>query len=190
MIPESGRSDGSPQAVALVAFFSAHGLKIATAESCTGGLVSALLTDVSGSSAVLWGGVVAYSNDCKMELLAVERETIDSHGAVSAETARAVCMGILRPSGADLAIGITGVAGPTGGTVEKPVGLVWFSWAMKGGASREESKIFAGDRRAIRRAAAEHALRGALDYADFIPGVAGNKAADIDNPPGTVYSGL
>ena len=120
---------------------SAHGLKIAMAESCTGGLVSALLTDVSGSSAVLWGGVVAYSNECKTELLGVERETIERHGAVSAETARAMSIGLLQKSDVDLAIGITGIAGPTGGTVEKPVGLVWFSWAKRDGVSREESKF-------------------------------------------------
>jgi nicotinamide-nucleotide amidase len=186
VISENGLSEGYPRAtaVSLIAFFAARGLKIATAESCTGGLVSALLTDVSGSSAVLWGGVVAYSNDCKMELLGVKRETIENHGAVSAETARAMSTGMLKKSGADWAIAITGIAGPTGGSVEKPVGLVWFSWAKKDDASREESKIFAGDRRAVRAAAAEHALHRALEYANLFPGVAGNRTVDIDKPLG------
>jgi len=171
-------SDGSQSeaAVSFISLFSARGWRVALAESCTGGLVASLLTEVPGCSAVLWGGVVAYSNECKTGLLGVESDTIEKYGAVSAETARAMSKGMLRLSGADLAIGITGIAGPTGGSAEKPVGLVWFSWAGKDGLSREESVVFAGDRSAIRRSAARHALRRAVALAAEITGNTGEKA--------------
>ena len=135
-------------------------LTIACAESCTGGLVTAALTDIPGSSEVLWGGVAAYSNECKIELLGVPRAAIESHGAVSIEVARAMAEGILEASGAlaDLALAITGVAGPGGGSAEKPVGFVCFAWRFGSGESREESAIFAGDRKAVREAAAERAI--------------------------------
>jgi PncC family amidohydrolase len=153
-------------AFALFQALSERSLKIACAESCTGGLVTAALTDIPGSSEVLWGGVAAYSNECKVKLLGVPRATIESHGAVSIEVARAMTMGIIEASGslddpssaADLALAITGIAGPGGGSAEKPVGLVCFSWRFRSGEGREESSIFPGDRKAVREAAAERAI--------------------------------
>lgn len=155
---------GSPSdaAVSLIEYFSSRGLTVSLAESCTGGLVAELLTDIPGSSMVLWGGVVAYSNECKIKLLGVERATIERHGAVSEEAAREMSSGMLRQSGADMAIGITGIAGPSGGSVEKPVGLVWFGWARTDGSVCTQSIVFPGGRNAIRLAAAEHALVQAL----------------------------
>lgn len=100
-------------------------VSFSTAESCTGGLISKLVTDRPGVSAVYWGGFVAYSNDAKVKLLDVPRETLDKHGAVSPETARAMAQGAKKVSGAEMAVSITGIAGPGGGTRGKPVGLVY-----------------------------------------------------------------
>ncbi len=111
----------------------AHGLKIATAESCTGGLVAATLTDIAGSSDVVDRGFVTYSNEAKQQMLGVPAATLKRHGAVSAETAAAMATGALRHSDADLAVAITGIAGPGGGSKEKPVGLVHFAAARRGG---------------------------------------------------------
>lgn len=190
MIQPKEDGDGGPESAAasLISLLVSHNLSIAVAESCTGGLVAALLTDIPGSSAALWGGVVAYSNECKMRVLRVERKTIEENGAVSGETARAMARGMRELSGADLAVGITGIAGPTGGSPEKPVGLVWFGWARKGGDAIEESRLFSGDRNTVRRAAADYALRRAVDLAIKLPGVAGDKTVDIDKPFGAVYS--
>lgn len=150
---------------ALFGALTERGLKIACAESCTGGLVTAALTDIPGSSTALWGGVAAYSNECKARLLGVPEETIGRHGAVSREVARAMAEGLLEASGgvggADLSLAITGIAGPDGGSAEKPVGLVWFAWRARDGAAFEESAIFPGDRKAVREAAAERAMAGA-----------------------------
>jgi len=110
----------------------ARGFKIATAESCTGGLVAALLTEIAGSSDVVERGLVTYSNEAKRELLGVAAETLAAHGAVSEATAREMAAGALRASRADLAVAITGVAGPGGGSAEKPVGLVHFACAGPG----------------------------------------------------------
>ena len=110
----------------------ARGFKIATAESCTGGLVAALLTEIAGSSDVVERGLVTYSNEAKRELLGVAAETLAAHGAVSEATAREMAAGALRTSHADLAVAITGVAGPGGGSAEKPVGLVHFACAGPG----------------------------------------------------------
>jgi nicotinamide-nucleotide amidase len=120
------------RAAALLDRCKAAGLKIATTESCTGGLIVGLLTEIAGSSAVVERGFVTYSNEAKQELLGVPPETIRIHGAVSEETARAMAEGALRVSHADLAVSVTGVAGPDGGSAEKPVGLVWFGCARRG----------------------------------------------------------
>lgn len=120
------------RAVAFLDRCKAAGLKIATAESCTGGLIAGLLTEIPGSSAVVERGFVTYSNEAKRELLGVSPETIRVHGAVSAETARAMAEGALGASHADLVVSVTGVAGPDGGSAEKPVGLVWFGCARRG----------------------------------------------------------
>jgi len=120
------------RAAALIAHYRLHGLKLATAESCTGGLVAGLLTEVPGSSAAVERGFVVYSNEAKAELLGVPWPTLASFGAVSGEIARAMAEGAIAHSHADVAVAITGIAGPDGGTAEKPVGLVWFARAGGG----------------------------------------------------------
>lgn len=134
-------------------------LKLATAESCTGGLVAAALTAVAGSSSVFDRGFVTYSNEAKTEILGVPKSLIEEHGAVSEPVARAMAEGAIAHSRSDLAVSITGVAGPDGGTAEKPVGLVHFATARRGGQTLAEKRIFAGDRDAIRLAAVAAALR-------------------------------
>lgn len=111
-----------------------RGLKLATAESCTGGLVAAALTDIAGSSDVVDRGFVTYSNQAKQEMLGVSSETLRDHGAVSRQTAEAMARGAIAHSGADISVAITGVAGPGGGSAEKPVGLVHFAAASRDGA--------------------------------------------------------
>ena len=147
------------RAAALLDAYKAKGLKIATAESCTGGLVAALLTEVSGSSAVVERGFVTYSNEAKTDLVGVPADLIAIHGAVSEPVARAMAEGALAHSRADVTVGITGVAGPTGGTATKPVGLVHFGLARKGVATLHLERRY-GDlgRETIRRRAVEDAL--------------------------------
>jgi nicotinamide-nucleotide amidase len=134
------------------------GLKLATAESCTGGMVAAALTDIAGSSDVVERGFVTYSNEAKSELLAVPPALVAKHGAVSAEVATAMATGVLAKAPVDLAVAVTGVAGPGGGTPTKPVGLVWFGTARRGGAVASERQVFPGDRAAVRLAATKRAL--------------------------------
>ena len=145
----------------------ARGMMIATAESCTGGLIIGALTDIAGSSDVVDRGFVTYSNQAKQDMLGVSEDTLTAHGAVSAETATEMAAGALVRSGADLAISVTGVAGPGGGSDEKPVGLVWFGLAKDGARAIAESRMFAGlDREGVRRATVLHALamlKAALD---------------------------
>lgn len=119
-----------------------RGLMAATAESCTGGMIVAALTDIAGSSAVVDRGFVTYSNDAKMEMLGVSKETLDAFGAVSKETALKMAAGALARSKAGIALAVTGIAGPDGGTAEKPVGLVWFSVAVDGRQPIAESRRF------------------------------------------------
>lgn len=147
------------RAAALLEAYKEKSLKIATAESCTGGLVAALLTEISGSSAVVERGFVTYSNEAKTELIGVPADLIATHGAVSEPVARAMAEGALVHSRADVAVGITGVAGPTGGTVTKPVGLVHFGLARKGAATVHLERRY-GDlgRENIRRRAVADAL--------------------------------
>ena len=147
------------RAAALLEKARARGLKIATAESCTGGLVAALLTEIPGSSAVVERGFVVYSNEAKQDMLGVPAPTIGAHGAVSAPTAAAMAAGALAHSRADVAVAITGVAGPGGGSLEKPVGLVMFASARRGEDVRTQEMRY-GDlgRAGIRRAAVETAL--------------------------------
>jgi nicotinamide-nucleotide amidase len=131
---------------------------VATAESCTGGLVAAALTAIPGSSDVVERGFVTYSNVAKSELLGLPPATLARFGAVSAETATAMAKGALVRAGVDLAVSITGVAGPGGGSTEKPVGLVYLGVARQGARCRSERHVFAGDRTAIRDAALRRAL--------------------------------
>ena len=146
------------KAAALLDRYRQAKLKIATAESCTGGLVAGCLTDIAGSSDVVERGFVTYSNEAKFELLGVDAALLVKHGAVSAHVARAMAEGALARSRADVSVAVTGVAGPGGGTPSKPVGLVYFACARKEREIIVERLQFAGDRRAVRRAAVETAL--------------------------------
>jgi len=143
----------------------ATGLKLATAESCTGGWVAQAVTSVSGSSEWFDRGFVTYTNDAKREMLGVRAETLGAHGAVSEPTAREMACGALDRSGAGVAVAVTGVAGPTGGSPEKPVGMVCFAWALRGGAVESETRRFEGDREAVRRQSVIRSLQGVLERA-------------------------
>lgn len=151
------KSTTSRLAADLVAALVSKGLTCATAESCTGGGVGSAITSVAGSSAVFLGGVVSYSNDVKADVLGVSRDSLARVGAVSSEVASQMATGARRVIGSDLAVSLTGIAGPGGGSAEKPVGLVWFGLATPSGVTTQ-SRIFSGDRAAIRAAAVEHAL--------------------------------
>ncbi len=151
------------------AALAAHGLILATAESCTGGLIAAAVTAVSGSSAWFDRGFVTYSNEAKIDLLGVPPGTLAACGAVSEETVRAMAAGALARSRADVAVAVTGVAGPTGGTPDKPVGTVWLAWGCRGGPVRTALHRFAGDREAVRAATVTAALQGVLATVDARP---------------------
>lgn len=132
---------------------------VATAESCTGGQIVSLLTDIPGSSKMVDCGFVTYSNDAKTAMLGVGNETLEKHGAVSGETAREMAEGALHRSKADIALAVTGIAGPDGGSEEKPVGTVWFAVARTGQATRVEQRHFADrDRDGVRSDAVHTAL--------------------------------
>lgn len=150
-------------AAALGRALESRGLKVATAESCTGGLVAGAITDVAGSSAWFERGFVTYSNEAKIDLLGVRAETLATHGAVSEETAREMVAGALARSSADLAVAVTGIAGPSGGTARKPVGLVWLAWGGRGGPVTSTAQHFSGDRAAVREATVVAALEGLVD---------------------------
>jgi nicotinamide-nucleotide amidase len=152
-----GKGETYPRYVA--GLLKQAGLKVALAESCTGGLVAKLLTDVAGSSDYVIGGVVSYANTAKTKLLGVSEALLREHGAVSEPVARAMAEGILESLGADLAVGITGIAGPTGGTPTKPVGTVCFGLARRNGATLTNTEVFPGEREGVRTIAAYHALR-------------------------------
>jgi len=141
-------------------------LLLATAESCTGGWVAQVITHTSGSSEWFERGFVTYSNEAKTELLGVRDEIIKERGAVSLETAAAMAEGALKNSKALIALSITGIAGPTGGSPGKPVGTVCFAWCRIGEPAESETAVFAGDREAVRRQAVVHALRGLLRWLD------------------------
>lgn len=133
---------------------------VATAESCTGGLIAKLLTDIAGSSAWFERGVVTYSNLAKQELLDVSEDVIDAEGAVSEATALSMVEGLLMTSPADWGIAVTGIAGPAGGTQAKPVGTVWIAWLHRSGNLQARHHLFVGDRESIREQAARAALEG------------------------------
>ena len=149
-----------------------HGWTLATAESCTGGMIASRCTDLSGSSNWFERGFVTYSNEAKHEMLGVDSARIAEHGAVSEAVAQAMALGALRHSRAQVSIAVTGIAGPSGGSAEKPVGTVWFSWATPSDAGptlgaetawvKTELMHFSGDRAAVRDAAAQHALQTLL----------------------------
>ena len=135
----------------------ARGWMLTSAESCTGGLIAAACTNLPGSSQWFERGFVTYSNAAKAEMLAVPRTLIDQHGAVSEPVARAMAEGALAHSAAQASVAVTGVAGPTGGSADKPVGTVWLAWCVHG-RTYSEHQHFAGDRAAVRAATVRHAL--------------------------------
>ena len=141
----------------------AKGLLLATAESCTGGWVAQAATAIAGSSEWFERGFVTYSNAAKQEMLGVTPATLATHGAVSEQTAREMAAGALLHSRAQLSLAITGVAGPTGGSVEKPVGMVCFAWAGPGATEKSVTKHFNGDRDSVRRQSVIFALQGVLE---------------------------
>ena len=138
------------------------GWMLATAESCTGGLIAAACTELSGSSDWFERGFVTYSNEAKSELLGVDPEALRTHGAVSEVVVRAMAFGAVRRSQARASVAVTGVAGPTGGSAEKPVGTVWFGFMVDGRLSSEKMH-FDGDRAAVRAATVRHGLRRLLE---------------------------
>lgn len=152
----------APVSIALVVdLLLKKGWMLATAESCTGGMISAACTDLAGSSAWFERGFVTYSNEAKNELLGVDAALIAVHGAVSEEVARAMASGALGHSRAQVSVAVTGVAGPTGGSAAKPVGTVWFGFALPGRLVSEVRR-FDGDRAAVRSATVQHALQRLL----------------------------
>ena len=151
--------DGRSFEAVVVASLAAAGRTLATAESCTGGLIAALVTGVPGSSAVFRGGAVAYANDVKERVLSVPGEVLRCHGAVSGPTVEAMARGARALIGADIAVAVSGVAGPGGGTAEKPVGTVFIAWD-DGGKMESRAFLFQGDRERVRRATAFEALDG------------------------------
>ncbi len=142
------------------------GLKISTAESCTGGWVGKALTDVSGSSDWFECGFITYSNQSKMSLLNVDEKEIGLHGAVSEQVVKAMSIGALDNSIADVSISVSGIAGPGGGTVDKPVGTIWFGWCVRGCTPITELMLFSGDRETIRRQTVEHSLSRLIEILD------------------------
>ena len=150
------------------ALLRANGQRLATAESCTGGWVAQCLTSIAGSSDWFERGFVTYSNEAKQEMLGVSKETLDRHGAVSIATALAMAEGALHRSHADWTVAITGIAGPGGGSPEKPVGLVCFGWAGPDGSRGSDSRCFAGSREQVRAQSVAHALHGILQHAAIL----------------------
>jgi nicotinamide-nucleotide amidase len=162
--------DDTPALVAELAdALRARGWRMATAESCTGGMIAAACTDLAGSSDWFERAVVSYSNQAKTDLLGVPATLLAQHGAVSEPVARAMAQGVQRSGGADLTVAVTGIAGPGGGTPTKPVGTVWFGFAQRAADGSvqvaSEQRRFEGDRAQVRRATVEHALRGLLQRA-------------------------
>ncbi|MDW5377321.1 nicotinamide-nucleotide amidohydrolase family protein [Halomonas sp. HP20-15] len=141
----------------------AHCLSVTAAESCTGGGVASAITDIAGSSGYFETGYVTYSNAAKTRLLGVAEAILEAHGAVSRETVEAMVAGACRESGADVGVAISGVAGPGGGSAEKPVGTVWFAWGSAL-AQQAECRRFDGDRRAVREQAVRVALEGLVRW--------------------------
>jgi nicotinamide-nucleotide amidase len=151
--------DISELASATLRSVRARGWMVATAESCTGGLIAAALTDIAGSSDVVECGFVTYSNAAKTAMLGVPAALIALHGAVSGEVAAAMAEGARARAGVAIAVSVTGIAGPGGGSADKPVGLVWFGCALSGAPTVTARHLFAGDRSAVRKAAVRQALR-------------------------------
>jgi nicotinamide-nucleotide amidase len=160
-----GPDDLTTLATLAGAKLKARGARLVTAESCTGGWVAQEVTAIAGSSDWFERGYVSYSNAAKREQLGVSAATLERHGAVSEETAREMALGALERGTGSVALAITGVAGPGGGTAAKPVGTVCFAWAQDG-AARSETRQFDGDRESVRRQSVMHALQGLIELLD------------------------
>jgi len=141
-----------------------HGKTIATAESCTGGWVAKVLTDRAGSSAYLMAGLVTYSNEAKQAILGVEESVLAEHGAVSEPVVRQMVAGAVRAADADIAVAISGIAGPGGGSDEKPVGTVWFAWGTGPDCIETSTQCFDGDRDQVRRKSVLYVLQGVTEF--------------------------
>jgi nicotinamide-nucleotide amidase len=153
-------------AAAVVNELAAVGKAVTTAESCTGGWIAKSITDIPGSSAVFAYGVVSYSNGAKESILGVQNQTLEDNGAVSEAVVREMARGAINLSGANIAVAVSGVAGPDGGTDDKPVGTVWFAWAVREGADAvidTSCEHFSGDRDLVRELTVAHALQGVLE---------------------------
>jgi nicotinamide-nucleotide amidase len=164
-MPASTDSELTALATRLGRALAARGWHVTAAESCTGGWIAKVITDVAGSSGWFGQGFVTYSNAAKVRTLAVPQDVLERDGAVSEAVVAAMAAGARRRAGAELAVAVSGVAGPGGGTPDKPVGLVWFAWIGPAG-ERTEQCLFEGSREAVRRAAVAHALRGLLAAAE------------------------
>lgn len=149
----------------LAAKLTEQSLIVVTAESCTGGWIAQTLTAIAGSSAWFDRGFVTYSNQAKQDMLGVAAETLQQYGAVSEQVVQEMAQGALNNSPAQLAVSVSGIAGPGGGTAEKPLGTVWFGWCRRGADATSERKQFNGDRDAVRRQAVAHALKGLANRA-------------------------
>jgi nicotinamide-nucleotide amidase len=158
--------DLTSAATAVLKRAGAANLKVATAESCTGGMIAAAITDIAGSSHVFERGFVTYSNEAKRELLDVPESVLIEYGAVSESVARAMVLGTLDHSHADIVVSVTGIAGPGGGSLEKPVGLVFIAAGRRGEPVAVERHVFPGDRAAVRKATALRALELLLSLSD------------------------
>lgn len=165
--PDSGRLLAQQVGIAL----KQHGMTLVTAESCTGGGVAQAITMISGSSAWFDRGFVTYSNESKEEMLGVSPDTLEAHGAVSEQTVREMAEGALQYSRAQMAVSVSGVAGPTGGTPEKPIGMVWFAWGSNESV-RAECHHLSGERDAIRAKSVQIALQGVINLLNNIIKVA------------------
>jgi len=152
--------------LAVAAALRRRGWRVATAESCTGGMIAARLTDFAGSSDWFERGFVTYSNDAKVDLLGVTPQTLAAHGAVSEPTALEMVAGALDRSRAQVAVAVTGIAGPSGGTAEKPVGTVWFGFVVRGQLPFAVRQHFAGDRAAVRAATVAYAITRLIDLTE------------------------
>ncbi|MDP4548609.1 MAG: nicotinamide-nucleotide amidohydrolase family protein [Marinobacter sp.] len=149
---------------ALAELLEQQGRTMATAESCTGGWVAKVLTDRAGSSAYLMAGLVTYSNESKQAILGVEASSLDAYGAVSEVVVRQMVAGAIRVAGVDVAVAISGIAGPGGGSESKPVGTVWFAWGTGDGRVEASVKRFDGDREQVRRQAVLYVLQGVTKF--------------------------
>lgn len=148
----------------IVETLKARGEVFCTAESCTGGQISKTVTDLAGVSAVFFGGVVSYANEIKEKLLGVRHKTLEKYGAVSEQTAAEMATGAVRALGADFSVAVTGIAGPDGGSEEKPIGLVYIACADKNGNVKVTKNLFSGDRKAVRNQTTKTALQMLADF--------------------------